>query len=1188
MLSSSGSDMTSSSTSSDLSLQPVTPTTISSTSTTCTNACYTPSPIDCSPPQAWPNMLGSSLNGWMFGRKRSDEESMDLQDADHNAAASAGPQQSRKPSAMQDDASKTRLTPSQQIDPAASPSPGASSVSKASDSASARGLSNGIPAHHTSDHAVDDESSGMLSHLERQYNLSNREAPPPKRRKVDTVDDDEIEGSKPRSTFTGITSNGEIGQHMKEERQKAAASGPPAQAIDLTNDDDDDDVQIVSSTLLRSRENEQVCLGMLVAAANVNSIPRYSRTKKSNILGTQTWPAMRVYERRVTGAGVEIGLYDRPPGGGRVGTRFGKIEMKVASPLCDLLDAQSIPNFKMKLYLEGASRHPGEYEGATVSRLMRLRIILYAPRGTVIGIGKKLSHKQLWLRQPVPLERDVEVFNPHAAPVQLGGPIQTSKRQQQATYGVVRTQEEMVRETNSMFDNLVKASEIPEMEANLAAISTPLQGLQKQALHFMKQHERPHAEDDQILLWKPREKTKGTVWANVITNHELDARPEPVRGGILADEMGLGKTLSVLSLHASTLEEARQFGEAEAPMHLEEVSRNAKATLIICPKSVMTNWMQQIKEHTITRYFKCYQYHGPDRTQDLEELARYDIVLVPYGTVQSEFSFRNANRNALMSVNWFRVVLDEAHHIRTPSTQISKACCALSAQRRWAVTGTPVQNRLDDLGTLIKFLRIKPFDDETSWARHIMAPLKTADEHVLQHLQLLVASMTLRRTKDKVGLPKRVEHEEKLRFDAEERAMYAQFSSQANLQVRALTRDKGRIQGKGYAFMLRSIHRLRAICAHGREMLSEDDLKELEGLTAQTAIELGDEPDEGGAPDSSFITEKQAYDFLHMMMESESDLCTACTKKITRKDEEEQAKPPANEDSNDEEPDSDSDEESDDEEDLDSEAEPKKDTLGYINPCYDHLICRDCKDGYVAAAKENQRVDGYHVCPYCEQYIRFGLFELKRSALRSFLDAKLPKNKKQRTKWDEMSYSGPHTKVKALLEDLKETAMQSEMLPRGEPPYKSVIFSGWTNYLDLIEYALDEHDIKHIRLDGTMSVKQRTKVLDDFRDVDEITVILVSIKAGGQGLNLTSANKVYMMEPQFNPGVEQQAVDRVHRMGQKRDVEIKHFIMEESIEEKIRKMQERKQELAKLAMEKKLSKGEAAKKRVEELRELFK
>lgn len=122
-----------------------------------------------------------------------------------------------------------------------------------------------------------------------------------------------------------------------------------------------------------------------------------------------------------------------------------------------------------------------------------------------------------------------------------------------------------------------------------------------------------------------------------------------------------------------------------------------------------------------------------------------------------------------------------------------------------------------------------------------------------------------------------------------------------------------------------------------------------------------------------------------------------------------------------------------------------------------------------------------------------------------------------------------------------------------------------------------------------MSRDARQKALDTFAKDSSVHCILVSIGAGGLGLNLTNANKVYVMEPQFNPAAEAQAVDRVHRMGQKRPVTILRFIMEDSFEEKMLELQRKKKMLADLTMAReKGSKEQAAKQRMEDLRSLFK
>jgi SNF2 family DNA or RNA helicase len=190
-----------------------------------------------------------------------------------------------------------------------------------------------------------------------------------------------------------------------------------------------------------------------------------------------------------------------------------------------------------------------------------------------------------------------------------------------------------------------------------------------------------------------------------------------------------------------------------------------------------------------------------------------------------------------------------------------------------------------------------------------------------------------------------------------------------------------------------------------------------------------------------------------------------------------------------------------------------------------------------------------------------------------------------------LSYSGPHTKTKALIHDLLVSKQESELLP-SEPPIKSVIFSGWTAHLDLIQMALEENGITYTRLDGKMTRTARSAALDAFREDPSIHVILVSITAGGLGLNLTTANKVYVMEPQYNPAAEAQAVDRVHRLGQKREVETVRYIMQDSFEEKMLELQEKKKKLASLSMDsegrKSMDKAEAARKRLEDLRSLFK
>ena len=1023
-----------------------------------------------------------------------------------------------------------------------------------------------------------ENQNGMSQFLPSLNNTVEREAVSQRKHKLtDDVSMDDPEVKKSKTAHPGVGGSGIIGENIREYNKKQAANGASS-AIDLTADDDDD--LVITGEVIKPKRDpaqEEVCIGTLECQANIHRVPAASQ----NYLGKEHWPWTRINLKRASNSRDSIiELLDKN------GVTFGKLAVVQAAALSQLMGGSHMSGFRVKAYLPVRKRDPNEVAGAAVSRSIRVDAVLYCKMGAATSMGRYLSQKQLWLSTPQRVDNGKEgatkVFNP-----QLPTPYQnqqigsTSSKPAYSSSGgyVTRTTEQITRDVSTMFDNLVTTEQLPEKEVNQEIISTPLLAHQKQGLHFLTDHETHdetmnEKDDTKFSLWKTTTNANGQeVWFNVITGHESRTKPEPVYGGILADMMGLGKTLSILSLVAATIPEAHKFKIRQLPQDLLQhgLVRNAKGTLIICPTSVLSNWTEQMGTHVIPGKLAAYVYHGAGRITDVEQLAKFDIVFTTYGTVAAEFSDSLKKRRALASLNWFRIVLDEAHTIRNSSTRGAKGTCALSAQRRWAVTGTPVQNRLEDLGALIRFLRIKPFDESSAWAQYIIAPFKNADDTVLPQLRLLVDSITLRRGKENIGLKGRDEVHAKLDFTPEERQLYGRFASQSNMQLKGMMRESSTLRGKSYAHVLKSLLRLRMICDHGREMLNEEDLKDLEGMDESNAIDLGDEPEIEAQSDKSFISSRQAYELLKMQSDNDMDFCSKCNRSIAGK------KAAQNEDSD---PDSSSEED---------ENEDKKDLLGYFTPCY-HLYCPACKDDLVEATVPPElRVDGYHECRACSSYVKFDFFPLSRYEMQSYNEEHAPGVKKvRRTMWNPENYTGPHTKVRALLEELEKSRQETAALEDGEPPIRSVVFTEWTSYLDLLEFALGKAGHKYVRLDGSMNVKARSHVIHEFKTDPSITVLLVSIRAGGQGLNFTAANKVYMMEPQYNPGVEQQAIDRVHRLGQQRSVEIVHFIMKDSVEEALLKLQVKKQKLATLSMDKKKTKSEEAKKRIEELRELFK
>ena len=149
-------------------------------------------------------------------------------------------------------------------------------------------------------------------------------------------------------------------------------------------------------------------------------------------------------------------------------------------------------------------------------------------------------------------------------------------------------------------------------------------------------------------------------------------------------------------------------------------------------------------------------------------------------------------------------------------------------------------------------------------------------------------------------------------------------------------------------------------------------------------------------------------------------------------------------------------------------------------------------------------------------------------------------------------YKGKSAKIETCLEIVKE---------RIEENNKILVFSQFTSVLKNLGEKLSKKGISYYYLDGSTKAMDRTNLVNDFNNNDEVKVFLISLKAGGTGLNLTSANTVVHLDPWWNSSVENQASDRAHRIGQKQDVEVIKLIAKGTIEEKIIELQERKKDL---------------------------
>ncbi|KAI9718546.1 MAG: hypothetical protein M1812_003997 [Candelaria pacifica] len=990
---------------------------------------------------------------------------------------------------------------------------------------------------------------GMGNFIERMHNISKREERPSKKQKRE--DDTEVNREE-KATFTGGSKNGVLGQYVKKLKDQGRdETGATGTVVDLTGEVDDEEVVVVSDS-----GNKVVCFGRIEGArVQAHKVPSPNPNAKS--LSKTTWPMIKVELKHLHANNHIISVTDP------CGNDFGNVDIRTAQALVPLMNSKSA-SIRFQARVPPRPKHGLETAGVPMSGSFELNINVYGKQKQGVAIGRLFSQKQVWLRTPLLVDSGIEICNPHAPKV---GTIPKNAPSTGTSSGVnagfvSRTVEEIRNDVMGMFDSLEKSDVLPEMEPD-PRITTPLLTHQKQGLYFMMKKEEGRIysseEEDKKSLWRMHVRPNGQrMYYNVITGQEERRKPPEVLGGILADMMGLGKTLTILSLIVSTLDEAQSWAEKKPPQPqtLSDVPllRNSKTTLLVSPLSTMANWEEQINTHIQPGTLNCYMYHGPNRCTDADELAKYDLVITTYNIVLSEFQKqgRKGTINPLLQTCWFRIVLDEAHTIREQSNKGSLAIFSLLAQRRWAVTGTPIQNRLDDLGALFKFLRIRPFDEKGGFAQFILNPFKMADPEILPKLRLLVDSVTLRRLKDRINLPARHDLLVRLKFSEEERSLYDCFARDSDSKMRAVTNEKKKLGGRVYVHILRAILRLRLICAHGKELLGDEDMKMTEGFSMNNAIDLEDENDEKPA-----LPPRQAYEMFNLLKQSGADNCAQCHRKIGPKDQPTEDAPT-----------------------------DKNETIGYMTPCY-QVLCINCISAFKETVQEKATADNHVVCPLCEQYVRISYFELKHGKVEEDEDARLMAKDNPRLAKQMGRYSGPHTKTKALIAALLDSHAESMKNP-DQRPIKSVVFSGWTSHLDLIQIALEDNNFHFVRLDGKMAFPKRKASLDAFRDDPSITVILVSIMAGGLGLNLTTANKVYVMEPQFNPAAEAQAIDRIHRLGQTREVTTTRFIMDESFEEKMLELQKKKQNLADISMGRgKLDKNEMAKQKLEELRSLF-
>ncbi|EKV05622.1 DNA repair protein rad5 [Penicillium digitatum] len=767
-----------------------------------------------------------------------------------------------------------------------------------------------------------------------------------------------------------------------------------------------------------------------------------------------------------------------------------------------------------------------------------------------------------------------------------------------------------------------------------------LRKYQQQALHWMLSKEKDSKqtrEKSMHPLWEeytwpikdvddkdlPKVKNIDRFYVNPYSGDlsvDFPAQEQHCRGGILADEMGLGKTIEMLSLvHSHRFEpDPRVSNGLNSVNDLARMPNSSGVvpapytTLVVAPTSLISQWESEaLKAGTL----RVLVYYGSDKAVNLRELcceSKYatapQVIVTSYGVVLSEFrqlalqsALGPSTNDGLFSVEFFRIILDEAHVIKNRRSKSARSCYELKAAHRWALTGTPIVNRLEDLFSLVRFLKVEPWSNFSFWKTFITVPFESKEYvRALNVVQSVLEPLVLRRTKSMktpegeplVPLPKKTVTIEEVELPKQEREIYDYIFTRAKR-----TYNDNVVAGtllQSYSTIFAQILRLRQTCCHpimtrNKAIVAEE---ESAAVAADAANEFKDDMDlqelinqftaenanaNANSQDTSGTMIKFTTHALRQIQTESSGECPICCE------------------------------------------EPMIDPA--VTACW-HSACKKCLEDFL----QHQMNKGVEArCFNCRAPVDAkNTFEVVRhpsATSISFADDTMsgpPPTSSQPAPRISLRRIYPlspsaHTsaKIHALINHLG----------RIPPNTKSVVFSQFTSFLDLIGPQLSRVGISHLRLDGSMPQKARAAVLAEFTKADSFTddeivdlkddtpgtsgpakttapspsksaptVLLISLRAGGVGLNLTTASNVFLMDPWWSFAIEAQAIDRVHRMGQIRDVHVTRFVVKDSIEGRMLRVQERKMNIAgSLGLKIGGDDGEAdkGKNRLEELKMLF-
>lgn len=663
----------------------------------------------------------------------------------------------------------------------------------------------------------------------------------------------------------------------------------------------------------------------------------------------------------------------------------------------------------------------------------------------------------------------------------------------------------------------------------------------------------------------------GLDWLASLYNNGLN--------GILADEMGLGKTIQTISLLAYLACEKQVWGPH----------------LVVVPTSVILNWEMEFKKWLPG--FKIMTYYGSPKERKEKRSGwskdnAFHVCITSYQLVLQD-------QNAFRRKQWQYLILDEAHHIKNFRSQRWQVLLNFNSKRRLLLTGTPLQNNLMELWSLLYFLmpngvsqdmpigfaNLKEFQE---WFSHPVDRMIEGGQQqdaesraAIQKLHTVLRPYLLRRLKADVEkqMPQKHEHIVYCKLSKRQRYLYDDFMSRG--------KTKETLASGNFLSIINCLMQLRKVCNHPdlfeeRPILTSfamDDEIQYLGSSLEHKFRLKREPlkqvDLGflnlvlTEPTTSAFSKQVAEETMRLvatkeMMKSiakhQRRITLAESRGVTSRDYHDLRKYAKYREMQ-----------------MHIQAVNRWRMIIYVNelrcakrPMYDASLIQlvSSKPQFVYTEKDYLNHCHVPVTSYRAR-IEENLNMLEQVG---FVTPKVVIQKRQLpSSRSEQQQQLPTLPIeqdifhpiesrltiafpdKRLLQydcgKLQKLDKLLRTLAAGG--HRALIFTQMTRVLDVLETFLNMHGHRYLRLDGATKVEQRQVLTEHFNQDKRILCFILSTRSGGLGINLTGADTVIFYDSDWNPSMDKQCQDRAHRIGQTRDVHIYRFVTQFTIEENI-------------------------------------